>query len=84
MIDEANIRLKGFGGRLKGSAEFAVGDINSLSEPSNQYDKVVAIRVLINLGSWEISCVASKNARELSSRAGCCCFPKRLCRAGTS
>ena len=53
MIDEANIRLKGFGGRLKGSAEFAVGDINSLSEPSNQYDKVVAIRVLINLGSWE-------------------------------
>jgi SAM-dependent methyltransferase len=53
MIDKANIRLKGIGDKLKGSVEFAVGDINALNEPSNQYDKVIVIRVLINLGSTE-------------------------------
>jgi SAM-dependent methyltransferase len=53
MIDEANLRMKAIADKLKGSAAFAVGDIGALDEPSNRYDKVVVIRVLINLGSWD-------------------------------
>jgi ubiquinone/menaquinone biosynthesis C-methylase UbiE len=53
MIDEANIRLKAFGKAVNGTATFAVGDIGALDEPSNRYDKVVVIRVLINLCTWD-------------------------------
>jgi SAM-dependent methyltransferase len=53
MIEEANARLTAFGDSLKGVAEFGTGDITALKEPSNRYDKVVVIRVLINLGDWD-------------------------------
>ena len=39
--------------KLVGSVEFDVGDITQLKEPSNSYDKVIVVRVLINLGTWE-------------------------------
>ena len=40
--------------KLAGSFEFDVGDITlQLKEQSETYDKVVVIRVLINLGTWE-------------------------------
>jgi ubiquinone/menaquinone biosynthesis C-methylase UbiE len=51
MIAEAKARLATV--RTLGSVEFGVGDITQLEEPANVYDRVVAIRVLINLGSWE-------------------------------
>lgn len=53
MIEEARRRLAGIEGKLIGSVEFAVGDITKLNEPTNAYDKVVVVRVLINLGHWE-------------------------------
>jgi len=53
MIEEARGRLEGMKGRLVGSVEFEVGDITELTEPTNFYDKVVVVRVLINLGHWE-------------------------------
>ena len=53
MIDEARTRLQAMKEHIRGSAEFDVGDITELKEPSNAYDKVVVVRVLINLGSWE-------------------------------
>jgi len=53
MIEEALRRLDGMKNKLAGSVEFEVGDITQLKEPSNFYDKVVVVRVLINLGNWE-------------------------------
>jgi ubiquinone/menaquinone biosynthesis C-methylase UbiE len=53
MIEEAHARFHHVRDRLRGTAEFRVGDITSLDIPSESYDKVVVIRVIINLGTWE-------------------------------
>ena len=53
MIEEARTRLGGMKDKVVGSLEFEVGDITQLKEPSNFYDKVIVVRVLINLGHWE-------------------------------
>jgi len=53
MIKQAKLRLRTMRGKLSGSIEFDVGDITKLKEPSGTYDKVVVIRVLINLGTWK-------------------------------
>lgn len=53
MIRQASLRLDEVGDKLHGSAEFAVGDITALNEPDNAYDKVVVIRVIINLCEWK-------------------------------
>ena len=51
-IEQANARLAAVTTPLRGSTEFTVGDVMALDEPANAYDKVIAIRVLINLGGW--------------------------------
>lgn len=53
MIAAARARLMEAQGQLRGRVTFAVGDITSLREPSDFYDKVVVIRVVINLRTWE-------------------------------
>jgi ubiquinone/menaquinone biosynthesis C-methylase UbiE len=53
MIEQAKARLNTMQGKLAGSVEFDVGDITQLKEPTNSYDKVIVVRVLINLGTWE-------------------------------
>jgi ubiquinone/menaquinone biosynthesis C-methylase UbiE len=53
MIEEARARLFTAAETLASRVEFEVGDITQLSEPSASYDKVVVIRVLINLSTWE-------------------------------
>ena len=53
MIEQAKTRLGAMRDKLLGSVEFDVGDITRLQEPSNSYDKVIVVRVLINLGTWE-------------------------------
>jgi ubiquinone/menaquinone biosynthesis C-methylase UbiE len=53
MIDEARKRALQPDATLRGSVEFEVGDITQLAEEDSSYDKVVVIRVLINLGNWE-------------------------------
>jgi ubiquinone/menaquinone biosynthesis C-methylase UbiE len=52
MIEQANLRLSGLTNKCSGTVEFGVGDIISLNEASDFYDKVVVTRVLINLGDW--------------------------------
>jgi ubiquinone/menaquinone biosynthesis C-methylase UbiE len=52
MIDQARDRLGALRDKLVGSVEFDVNDITELKEPSNAYDKVIVVRVLINLGTW--------------------------------
>jgi ubiquinone/menaquinone biosynthesis C-methylase UbiE len=53
MIEQARARLDTMQDNLVGSVEFDVGDITQLKEPLNSYDKVIVVRVLINLGTWE-------------------------------
>jgi len=52
MIAQAGTRLESLSGKLRGTATFEVGNINSLNEPDEKYDKVIVIRVVINLGEW--------------------------------
>jgi ubiquinone/menaquinone biosynthesis C-methylase UbiE len=58
MIEEANAHLAAVAPKLTSKVRFAVGDIVQLSEPDAAYDKVVVVRVIINLGSWERQCRA--------------------------
>jgi ubiquinone/menaquinone biosynthesis C-methylase UbiE len=53
MIERARAGLATMQDNLVGSVEFDVGDITQLKEPANSYDKVIVVRVLINLGTWE-------------------------------
>lgn len=53
MIEQARLRLAAFPDRLLGSVQFAHGDVTALQEPSASFDKVVAVRVIINLGDWD-------------------------------
>jgi ubiquinone/menaquinone biosynthesis C-methylase UbiE len=53
MIDAARTRLASPGLTLRGSAAFAVGNIMDLGAYAGGFDKLVVVRVLINLGSWE-------------------------------
>lgn len=53
MIVQAKENLKRVEGEAKKRVEFGVGDITELKEKERAYDKLVVIRVLINLGSWK-------------------------------
>jgi ubiquinone/menaquinone biosynthesis C-methylase UbiE len=52
MIQQARARLDTLTDQLRSTVEFDVGDITQLHEPDAAYDKVVVIRVVINLGEW--------------------------------
>lgn len=52
MIEQARRRLSRLQGQLASTVEFAQGDIMALAEPSESYDKVVVVRVIINLREW--------------------------------
>jgi SAM-dependent methyltransferase len=52
MIEQAKKRLAGLAGRLAGRVAFDVGNITALDHPAESFDKVVVIRVVINLGEW--------------------------------
>jgi ubiquinone/menaquinone biosynthesis C-methylase UbiE len=54
MIENARQRLEEIGNKLLGKADFHVGDITQLNEADSSYDKVIVIRVIINLGKWNL------------------------------
>lgn len=53
MIEQAQLRLARIKNRLAGAASFKCGNIVNLDESSDTYDKVIIIRVLINLHNWD-------------------------------
>jgi ubiquinone/menaquinone biosynthesis C-methylase UbiE len=53
MIDQARQRLKSMKDSLAGMVSFGVADIMDLKEKATSYDKVIVVRVLINLERWE-------------------------------
>jgi ubiquinone/menaquinone biosynthesis C-methylase UbiE len=54
MIEQADIRLDSLRNRLMGAAEFGVDNALNLNEPNDTYDKVIVIRVIINLHDWSL------------------------------
>ena len=54
MIEQARQRAAELSSKLQGSLEFDVGDITDLKIPAALYDKVVVVRVIINLKDWDI------------------------------
>jgi ubiquinone/menaquinone biosynthesis C-methylase UbiE len=52
MIAQARQRALGLPDALKKRVEFAVGDITKLDERDDAYNKLVVIRVVINLSDW--------------------------------
>ena len=70
MIEQANLRLRKWREKLGGSVEFAVGDITALREPTGVYDKVVVIRVVINLGEWPLQVKALRECARVMKQGG--------------
>ncbi len=52
MIRHARTNLKRTSSSLRGKADFKVDNVMSLEEPDAIYDKVIVIRVIINLDRW--------------------------------
>jgi ubiquinone/menaquinone biosynthesis C-methylase UbiE len=70
MIKQANSRLSSLTDKLVGTVEFDIGDITALSEPAETYDKLVVIRVVINLGEWENQLKGLYEAARVLKRGG--------------
>jgi ubiquinone/menaquinone biosynthesis C-methylase UbiE len=70
MIEQARLRLRGVGDGLRGRVEYAQGDITALREPSTTYDKVITIRVLINLRSWDRQLLALRECARVLKNGG--------------
>src|SRR5262249_41059256 len=70
MIDNARTRLARVSERLMGQVEFAQGDVTALDEQRETYDKVVSIRVLINLGCWERQLLALTQCSRVLKKGG--------------
>lgn len=52
MIEQARAHLQSLPSAIPGKVDFDVGSILAIPETSGVYDKVVVIRVIINLGEW--------------------------------
>jgi ubiquinone/menaquinone biosynthesis C-methylase UbiE len=70
MIAEAQRRLGALSNHLRGTVEFAQGDITALAEPDAAYDKVITIRVLINLRNWDLQLRALRECARVLKPGG--------------
>ena len=70
MVTEARGRALSTASQLMGRVEFAVGNLMTLDEPSDAYDKVITVRVLINLGSWEAQQTALASCARVTRPGG--------------
>lgn len=70
MIAQARARLPAVEASLRGTVEFAVGDVTRLEEPDGSYDKLVVTRVVINLGTWELQRVALRECARVLKPGG--------------
>ncbi len=70
MVDQAKKRLTEFKDRLQGEIEFGVDDVMHLNQPANTFDKVVLIRVIINLSNWENQLIGLQNCARIVKPGG--------------
>ncbi len=69
MIEHANLRLSALPA-LKDKVKFRVGDITSLAIPDGFYDKVIVVRVIINLGDWQRQLLGLREAARVLKPGG--------------
>jgi len=70
MIEEAKKRLPDLQGKLAGRVSFGVGNIAGLEEPAASFDKVISIRVVINLGEWSQQLKGIRECARVLKRGG--------------
>lgn len=70
MIEQARLRLREGASALVGTVEFDVGDVTSLNVPTESYDKVVAVRTIINLGEWSRQLRGLRECARVLKRGG--------------
>jgi ubiquinone/menaquinone biosynthesis C-methylase UbiE len=82
MIEQARQRLSDLQGRLQGTVDFSQGDVTALAEPGETYDKVVAIRVIINLCDWTQQLQGLQECSRVLKRGGIFLLSEALGRLG--
>ncbi len=70
MIEQANVSLQSLPSSIPGKVEFGVGSIMEIPEPSLTYDKVIVLRVVINLGEWENQLTALRECARVLKPGG--------------
>lgn len=70
MIVSARQQLAAIEQRLVGQVDFTLGDALRLEFPGSQFDKVIAIRVIINLGNWANQLQAMREASRVLKPGG--------------
>src|SRR5207244_4141271 len=73
MIEQAQRRLAAIGD-VGSQVRFAVGNILDLAEADASYDKLIVIRVLINLGTWQNQLCAIKQCTRVARPGGLLLF----------
>jgi ubiquinone/menaquinone biosynthesis C-methylase UbiE len=70
MIEQARVRARSLRDELAGTVEFDVADATALPDPDAAYDKVLTVRVLINLGSWDAQRAALAGLQRVTRPGG--------------
>jgi tRNA (cmo5U34)-methyltransferase len=71
MIENARRQLAAVRDRLRGRVEFSVGNLLTSEMPAGPFDKVVATRVIINLGNWETQLRGLRACAKVLKPGGC-------------
>jgi SAM-dependent methyltransferase len=70
MIRQAKRALEGRKSFVKGEVSFVDGNITALASKASRFDKVIAIRVVINLGSWRDQLAALRECARVLKKGG--------------
>ncbi len=70
MIEQARASMRSLPSSMPGKIDFDVGNIMAIPEPSGVYDKVVVIRVVINLGEWSNQLTALRECARVLKPGG--------------
>jgi len=70
MIEQARASMQSLPSSMPGEVDFHVGSIMAIPEPSGVYDKVIVIRVVINLGEWSNQRIALRECARVLKPGG--------------
>jgi len=70
MIEQARWRLAHFQSQMQSIVEFDQGDITALQDAAESYDKVIVVRVIINLSEWSRQVKGLQQCARVLKRGG--------------
>ena len=70
MIEQARTRMQSLPPLMPGKVDFDLGSIMAIPERSGVYDKVIVVRVVINLGEWRNQLVALRECARVLKPGG--------------